>query len=136
LFTGSGETIEDIGKTVVYFGEQEVYVGGDIIVLKLNTGFDPLFLSYLLNCNYVVYQKSISGKGEIIVHIYSKQLRDIITYVPPLPEQTQIVQYLDKKTNEIDTTISLENKKIELLKKYRQSLISEVVTGKIDVRKN
>ena len=64
---------------------------------------------------------------------------DVDNYVicsPPLPEQHQIVEYLDKKTNEIDTTITLENKKIELLKEYRQTLISDVVTGKLDVRKN
>jgi len=84
----------------------------------------------------VIYQKSIVGKGEIVVHIYSKGIKDILTYIPPLPEQTQIVQYLDQKTTEIDTNITLENKKIDLLKEFRQSLISEVVTGKIDVRKN
>ena len=55
---------------------------------------------------------------------------------PPLPEQNQIVEYLNQKTTGIDTTITLENQKIDLLKEYRQSLISEVVTGKIDVRKN
>jgi type I restriction enzyme S subunit len=52
---------------------------------------------------------------------------------PPLSEQQQIVSYLDEKTSEIDKTIELENKKIELLKEYRQSLISNVVTGKIKV---
>jgi len=53
--------------------------------------------------------------------------------LPPLSEQEQIVSYLDEKTSEIDKTIELENKKIELLKEYRQSLISNVVTGKIKV---
>ena len=52
---------------------------------------------------------------------------------PPLSEQEQIVSYLDEKTSEIDKTIELEKKKIELLKEYRQSLISNVVTGKIKV---
>jgi type I restriction enzyme S subunit len=136
LFTGSGETIEDIGKSVVYYGDSDVFVGGDIIILRLNQGLDPIFISYLMNCHYVIYQKSLSGKGEIVVHIYSKQLKDIMISIPPLIEQYQIAQYLDQKTNEIDTTITLENKKIDLLKEYRQSLISEVVTGKIDVRKN
>ena len=57
-----------------------------------------------------------------------------IKYIlPPLSEQEQIVSYLDEKTSEIDKTIELENKKIELLKEYRQSLISNVVTGKIKV---
>ncbi len=49
-------------------------------------------------------------------------------------EQSQIANYLDNKTHQIDELISTEHRKIELLKEYRQSLISEAVTGKIDVR--
>ena len=51
-----------------------------------------------------------------------------------LQEQQQIVDYLDEKTQKIDSTIEKETQRIELLKEYRQSLISNVVTGKIDVR--
>lgn len=50
--------------------------------------------------------------------------------LPPLHEQQQIVDYLDRETELIDKTVSLEERKIELLKEYKQSLISEVVTGK------
>ena len=52
---------------------------------------------------------------------------------PPISEQQQIVEYLDEQTQLIDKTISIEEKRIELLKEYRQSLISEVVTGKLKV---
>ena len=49
-------------------------------------------------------------------------------------EQNQIADLLDHKTKQIDELIAAEQRKIELLKEYRQSLISEAVTGKIDVR--
>ena len=52
---------------------------------------------------------------------------------PSLEEQNKIVDFLEKHTNEIDEMIQLEQKKIELLKEYRQSLISEVITGQIKV---
>ena len=53
----------------------------------------------------------------------------------PLPqERTQIVNFLDHKTAKIDELRFNEQRSIELLKEYRQTLISEVVTGKIDVR--
>ncbi len=57
-------------------------------------------------------------------------------YVPLISaeEQTQIANFLDRKTQQIDELIATEQRKIELLKEYRQSLISEAVTGKIDVR--
>lgn len=53
--------------------------------------------------------------------------------LPPLSEQIEIVKHLELKTKEIDDLVQLEQKKIDLLKEYRQSLISEVVTGKIKV---
>ena len=52
---------------------------------------------------------------------------------PSLEEQNKIVDFLDKQTKEIDDLVHLEQKKIETLKEYRQSLISEVITGKIKV---
>ncbi len=134
LFTGSGETIDEIGKTVVYYGYDDIFIGGDVIILKLKDNLRPLFISYLMNSNYVNHQKSRMGKGEIVVHIYSSQLKDIKTALPPIPEQHQIVEYLDEQTQKIDSTIEKETQRIELLKEYRQSLISEAVTGKIDVR--
>ena len=54
--------------------------------------------------------------------------------IPSKEEQTKIVEYLDEQTQKIDSTIQKETQRIELLKEYRQSLISEVVTGKVDVR--
>ena len=49
-------------------------------------------------------------------------------------EQRQIANFLDSKTERINELIATEQRKIELLKEYRQSLISEAVTGKMDVR--
>lgn len=53
--------------------------------------------------------------------------------VPPLEEQNEIVAYLDKRVKDIDELISLTQQQIEKLKEYRQSVISEVVTGKVAV---
>ncbi|MGR3309285.1 MAG: restriction endonuclease subunit S [Candidatus Brocadiales bacterium] len=52
----------------------------------------------------------------------------------PLTEQKEIAEYLEGKTQQIDTLIEKEEKFIKLLQEYRTALISEVVTGKIDVR--
>ena len=53
---------------------------------------------------------------------------------PPDCDQARIADYLDRKTKQIDELRSNEEGTIKLLKEYRQSLISEAVTGKIDVR--
>ena len=60
-------------------------------------------------------------------------LGQVPVLIPTLKEQLQIIEHLDSKTKEIDDLVQLEKKKIDLLKEYRQSLISEVVTGKIKV---
>ena len=61
-------------------------------------------------------------------------LQDFPIVFPCMDEQEKIVLFLDKKLDQIDDQIRLENKSIELLKEYRTTLISEAVTGKIDVR--
>ena len=61
-------------------------------------------------------------------------IQNMYLSIPPLQEQQQIVDYLDNKTAKIDILITSESKRIELLEEYRQSLISDVVTGKVDVR--
>jgi type I restriction enzyme S subunit len=50
--------------------------------------------------------------------------------LPPLPEQQSIANYLDKKCEKIDSTVTKAQRKIDLLKEYKTALISEVVTGK------
>ena len=62
------------------------------------------------------------------------EVSNITWVIPPFSEQTQIANYLNQKIEQIDNLIAIENQKIQLLKKYRQSLISDAVTGKIDVR--
>jgi type I restriction enzyme S subunit len=54
--------------------------------------------------------------------------------IPPQPEQTAIVEYLDAQTSKLDTAIAVARREIELLREYRERLIADVVTGKVDVR--
>ena len=66
--------------------------------------------------------------------LYPDAFFSMFTITPPFSEQAKIVDFLNCKTKQIDELISDEQRKIELLREYRQSLISEAVTGKIDVR--
>jgi type I restriction enzyme S subunit len=132
LFTASGETEEDIGKCIVYLGDEKAYAGGDVIIYK-QLGNDSQFLSYLFNTYSVREQKAKLSKGEIVVHIYSSQLRDIKFPLPPLEEQQSIVHHIETECSRIDTKIERTQRLIELLAEYRTALISEVVTGKVKV---
>lgn len=67
-------------------------------------------------------------------NISQDTIKTIKLPVPTIDEQQQIADYLDKKTAEIDSAIDKFKVQIDKLKEYRQALITEVVTGKIDVR--
>jgi type I restriction enzyme S subunit len=131
LFTGSGETIEDIGKCVVYLNDEKAYAGGDVIILEQQKN-NSLFLSYVLNTPGVKYEKAKYGKGEIVVHIYSSQLREIKIPIPPPPEQTAIATYLDRKTAEIDQLIDTKKRLIELYHEEKTAIINQAVTKGIN----
>ena len=90
----------------------------------------PLFLNYQLLGDTHKKMISIEGNGFTRINLRQDRLKETPMFIPPLSEQQQIVEYLDGQTQKIDKTISIEEKRIELLKEYRQSLISEVVTGK------
>lgn len=133
LFTASGETIEDIGKTTLYSGDVPGYAGGDIIILRLTEG-DGLYLSYVLNSSLGVQQKSLFGRGDIIVHIAASKLKQIIVPFPSNEEQKSITRFLDNSLKCINAAISRTQHEIDLIREYRTRLISDVVTGKVDVR--
>lgn len=73
--------------------------------------------------------------------LYSKNIRfavtndvfgSILTIVPPLAEQKKIADFLDGKCAEIDELVQTEEKMIEELKAYKQSVITEAVTKGLD----
>ena len=110
-------------------------VNSSIGVLKNNSDLlSPNFLYYFLSSHYCqnIINRIKGGMG--VPHLFQSDIKKFIVLLPNNKEQTKIVEYLDKQTKKIDSTIEKETQRIELLKEYRQSLISEVVTGKIDVR--
>ncbi|MEA5529228.1 restriction endonuclease subunit S [Dolichospermum sp. UHCC 0684] len=67
-------------------------------------------------------------------NISQEIVRELIVFFPPIEEQKAIVSFIDEKSEKIDLAITKIEKEIELIKEYRTTLISDAVTGKIDVR--
>ncbi len=55
-------------------------------------------------------------------------------FLPPIEEQENIMNYINEEVSTIEALISKYQNQIDLMQEYRTSLISQVVTGKIDVR--
>jgi type I restriction enzyme S subunit len=127
------KTGSTIGKTcIIPSNVPEMTINPQLIVLK-NIQLNNKYMYYLTTCKYFKKLFSTEQTGGTTPTISQEKINDFCVLIPQKIEQEQIVSYLDEKTSEIDKTIELENKKIELLKEYRQSLISNVVTGKIKV---
>ena len=92
------------------------------------------FLLYQLYSQAALKHKYINGKGDIIVHISSTALGNIIISLPDENNQTDAVKKIDRTIEETKNVTAILNREIEILKEYKTRLISDVVTGKIDVR--
>ena len=134
LFAGSGETIEEIGKSAVSLIRGRAYCGGDVIVFRPTIDLHAAFLGYAADCRPSVYQKACMGRGVTVMHIYSSELKRMLIPLPPVHEQQAIAEFLDRKTAEIDDLCARMETAIERLQEYRTALVTAAVTGKIDVR--
>lgn len=128
-------SVELVGKVCIWRNELEKSIyNSNILRIYFKDFINVEFMNYQFNTKSVIGVLKLISKGTTSVSaIYYKDLSDIEIIVPSIQEQEQIVEYLDKHTKEIDDLVSMEQNKIELLKEYRQSLISEVITGKIKV---
>ncbi len=134
LFAGSGETIDEIGKSAVNLMQKEACCGGDVILFRPVRQIDPRYLGYATDCRPAAAQKAIMGRGITVMHIYGTQLKYLNLPLPPLPEQTAIVRFLDHADRRIQRYIRAKQKLIGLLEEQKQALIRQAVTGQIDVR--
>ena len=94
--------------------------------------YDYVYLDYMLRIAPLVdeYASLSTGIRASRLRLYPKQFLGIIFPVPPFCEQRDIVEFLDKKTSEIDSLISEKQSLIQDLEAYKKSIIYEVVTGK------
>ncbi|WP_291127535.1 restriction endonuclease subunit S [Flavobacterium sp. UBA7682] len=90
----------------------------------------PKFLFYLsTTIKFDYYQESSA-----VPSMTQDNLNNIHLCYPPYEEQVEIVNFINDLTSRVDLTLSKISTQIENMQTYRQSLISEAVTGKIDVR--
>lgn len=119
-----------IGRCCLYTLSEPQAFQRSVTFLRTNRKILNNYLVYLMrsdiaNPQYVMYAKTSAQSG-----IYMEALVNFKIVIPPKKEQMIIVSYLDKKCSAIDNQISKIERQIELLKEYKQSIITECVTGK------
>jgi type I restriction enzyme S subunit len=106
----------------------------DILRAKKNISSDFYHLLFRTKKAQTEFKKWSRGIMEMRLRLYFSEFGQIKMPVPPINEQLDIIHNIEVKTSKIDNLINNATKGIELLKERRTSLISAVVTGKIDVR--
>lgn len=105
-----------------------------LLIRPLDEEFLSKFLYYCLQSNYFLGHIDTHKTGTTFFGITQEAMGIFKMLIPTIQEQDRIIQFIEGRLGEIDTIIVDQNKSIELLKEYRTALISEVVTGKIDLR--
>jgi type I restriction enzyme S subunit len=105
---------------------------GEMIVLRPTTNVYPNFLYWFLSSSIFIDRVNSLAQGVNLPRPPVEGILNQQVYLPPLDEQRLISRYLDKKTQQINTLIEKIEKKIELLKEQRTSLINHYVTKGLD----
>lgn len=112
----------------------ECSVNEHVYILRASINCISSFLYKIFRSSYIQEDIWQHVTGSAQPGLTSSFLRKIFSPLPPLPEQALIVRFLDWTERRLRKAISLRQKRIKLLEEYKQALINEAVTGKIDVR--
>lgn len=105
-----------------------------LLMRPLNGSYLPRFLYYVFTTDifeaYMIQERT----GTTFFGLSQESMGNFPISLPPIDEQKEICKYLDEQTQKTKTAIEKINDGIIALQEYRTALISEAVTGKIDVR--
>jgi type I restriction enzyme S subunit len=144
------QTLNELGKSVSKkFPKGTLLMSiaaniGDVAILDFDAYLPDSIVGFLpskkIKPKFLFYQFNIMKEDFLSLAVENTQLNLNIERMgiikitcPSLVKQQEIIDYLDKKTEDIDKTIKKINQSINLLTEYKSSLISNVVTGKAKV---
>lgn len=100
----------------------------------IDTENDPGFITYVMRSCYFTAQVGLVTENRVkMPKINQSELSKIMITLPPLQEQVELAEYLDKKCKRLDHVIEQKQALIDKLTQYKKSLIYEVVTGKREI---
>lgn len=128
------KTGSTIGKVaLVPEGQPEMTLNPQLVVMK-NIRIDSRFLYYSMISDYFQGYFNIYSAGGSTPAISQEKINNFNIAYPSIEEQIKIADYIEEKNEKLAKLEKQYVNEIELLKEYKTALISEVVTGKVDVR--
>ena len=113
--------------------DHPIIVSTGFITFRAKTEILSLYLKYAIQCDVFISDVESRSIGISYPAITSTEVIQMKILVPPLNEQKEIAEFLDKKCEKIDRLNENYTKQITALKEYKKSLIYECVTGKKEI---
>ena len=124
----------EMGRCACIEDHNNIYFcGTGSIQLRCNELLDYQYVKYYLQTTYIKQYLELKSVGTTMPNLNSSIIANIPALFPPIEEQRQIVQTIERLTCSIDEQIRLKNELLMRLCEYKKSLIYEVVTGKKEV---
>ncbi|MDP2751671.1 MAG: restriction endonuclease subunit S [Rhodocyclaceae bacterium] len=111
-----------------------ICLGQRMMQFRTAQHFDARFLMWHINADCVYQQGSLDVAGSTAPHVNVETIKNYWLVAPRYDEQEAIAKYLDDATKRIENQAVAIKKAISRLQEYRSALITNAVTGKIDVR--
>lgn len=111
-------------------------VSPDYAVYQLANNGNVHYFERLFKTKMYIAEFTKAARGIVIgfMRLYTPDFFNISCLCPPAAEQEEIMRFIDAEVHKVSQAIAKIEREIELINEYRITLISDVVTGKIDVR--
>ena len=100
---------------------------GWLLIQDLEKLFDKKYLCYLLDSDTVKHQYRKYAAGGVVINLNSELVRSVSVFIPKVQEQEKIASFLTL----IDKKIEKQKELVELLKKYKRGLLSQIFSQKL-----
>lgn len=103
-------------------------------VTPISRQIGAAYLCYAIRSSYDYLREISEENGSTKGGLTCSALKKLRIPIPPKNEQDMLVRFLDERCSKIDSLIAKSTEMIDTLREYRSALITNAVTGKIDVR--
>lgn len=133
IFADTSEDLDGSGNCAYIDRDGKIFAGYHSVIAHPKGSTNNKYFAYLFKSPTWRYQIRKKVNAVKVYSITQQILKDVFLLVPSQDEQQEIVQYLDSTCSKIDSLIESTHKKIAELTEMKSVIISDAVTGKIDV---
>lgn len=105
-----------------------------MMVFRIRPEHNPTFVMWVLNSKQVYAQACQDVMGATAPHVNVSTIRNFVFAVPDRDEQNDVVDLIESSTSGISEAIQSAKLCIEKAREYQLRMVSDVVTGRLDVR--